>query len=120
MIALAADIRPRVCAQIENADRCPLSPHKRRKSGHFLTAALCQKATKCEGAKSELFDHLISERKQHWWYLNSKRLGGLEVDHQLELDRHLNGKLARLLAAQDTVRIGGGAPIVIAQVISVG
>src|SRR5262249_52314237 len=25
------------------ADRCPLSPHKRRKSGHFLTAASCQK-----------------------------------------------------------------------------
>ena len=76
--------------------------------------------TKCDAAKSELFDHLISERKQHWWYLNSKRLGGLEVDHQLELDRHLNWKLARLLAAQDTVRIGGGAPTVIAPVISVG
>ena len=24
------------------ADRCPLSPHKRRKRGHFLTAALCK------------------------------------------------------------------------------
>jgi hypothetical protein len=32
---------------------------------------------------------------------------------QLELDRHLNGKLARLLAAQDAVRIDGGAPIII-------
>src|SRR5262252_2765090 len=28
---------------IDDADRCPLSPHKRRKSGHFLTAASCQK-----------------------------------------------------------------------------
>jgi len=26
---------------IDHADRCPLSPHKRRKSGHFLTAASC-------------------------------------------------------------------------------
>jgi hypothetical protein len=28
--------------RIEDADRCPLSPHKRHKSGHFLTAASCQ------------------------------------------------------------------------------
>src|SRR5262245_36466054 len=26
-----------------SADRCPLSPHKRRKSRHFLTAATCHK-----------------------------------------------------------------------------
>jgi hypothetical protein len=27
------------------ADRCPLSPHKRRKSGYFLTAASCHNRT---------------------------------------------------------------------------
>jgi hypothetical protein len=60
-----------------------------------------------------LFDHLVGTGDQHRRHLKAERLGGFEVEHQLELDRHLNGKLARLLAAQDAVRIDGGAPIII-------
>jgi hypothetical protein len=69
---------------------------------------------------ASLFDHLVGEREQVVGDSEPKRLGGLEVDHQLELDRNLNGKLARLRAAQDAVCIDGGAPIIIAQVISIG
>ena len=37
------------------ADRCPLSPHKRRKSEHFLTAASCHNRTKCIAAKNSAY-----------------------------------------------------------------
>src|SRR6266581_3712410 len=70
--------------------------------------------------RERLFDHFVGEREQVVGDREPKRLGGLEVDHQFELDRDLNGKLARLIAAQDAVRMGGSAPIIIAQVISVG
>src|SRR6516162_4890812 len=42
------------------ADRCPLSPHKRRKRGHFLTAASCQEETYAVQQNCRLFDHLVS------------------------------------------------------------
>jgi hypothetical protein len=51
------------------------------------------------------FDHLVcalSEKPRHF---EPERPGGLEVDHQFKLDRGLNGKLARLLAFEDTINI---------------
>jgi len=39
------DLRNLIRQKIDDADRFPLSPHKRRKSGHFLTAASCHKRT---------------------------------------------------------------------------
>ena len=53
-------------------------------------------------------------------HVEAERLGGLEVDHQLELDRGLDGKLARLRALEDAIGIARRAPIIIEQVISVG
>ena len=40
----------------------------------------------------------------------AERLGGLQVDHQLELDRRLNRKLAGLGAPEDAIRIGRRSP----------
>src|SRR5262249_24711161 len=40
LVATAAE--DRLSFRRNDADRCPLSPHKRRKSGHSLTAAQCQ------------------------------------------------------------------------------
>ena len=54
------------------------------------------------------------------WHVEAERLGGLEVDHQLELDRGLDGKLARLRALEDAIGIGRRAPKIIDQVTSVG
>ena len=67
-----------------------------------------------------LFDHFVGERKQLVWNLEAQRLGGLEVDHQLELDRSLNGKLARLRALEDAIGVGCCTPIIVDEIISVG
>jgi hypothetical protein len=53
-------------------------------------------------------------------HVEAERLGGLEVDHQLELDWGLDGKLARLRAPQDAIDILRRTPIIIELVISVG
>ena len=67
-----------------------------------------------------LFDHLIGALLQLPGHVEAERLGGLEVDHQLELDRGLDRKLARLRALEDAIGIGRRAPKIIDQVISVG
>jgi hypothetical protein len=54
----------------------------------------------------ELFDHLVGKGEQLVGHGKAERLCGLEVDHQLELDWGLNGKLARLLALEDAIGIG--------------
>jgi hypothetical protein len=43
-----------------------------------------------------LFDHLIGSRKQFVWDGKSERLGGLEIDDQLILCRHLHGEIGGL------------------------
>src|SRR5262249_26887042 len=48
------------------------------------------------------------------------RLGGLEVDDHLELGRKLHWEIARLLAAQNAIDIGGGMDERIYLVGSVG
>jgi len=44
----------------------------------------------CAG-KLRLFDNLVRDREEIVGQIEAKRLGGLEVDHQLELGRPLNG-----------------------------
>src|SRR5262249_59040992 len=50
----------------------------------------------------------------------AKRLGGLKIDDQLELDRGLDRKLARLRTLEDAIGIGRREPKIIDQVTSVG
>jgi len=48
--------------------------------------------------EGRLLDDAVGARDQRRGQGEPERLGGLEVDHQLELDRGLDRKLARLLA----------------------
>src|ERR1700726_2010196 len=51
------------------------------------------------------FDHLVGKLLEMHWHVEAERLGSLEVDHQLELNRGLHGKLARFRALEDAVGI---------------
>ena len=46
--------------------------------GHFRTDAPQQRASS--------LDHFVGELLELRWHFNAERPGGLEVDHQLELD----------------------------------
>src|SRR6516162_8661845 len=53
--------------------------------------------------------HLGGAHQNRQWHGKTERLGGLEVHGHLELGRELHREIARLLAAQDAIHIGGGA-----------
>ena len=57
-----------------------------------------------------LFDHLAGVQWKCRRDVLPGRLGGLEVHHQLELGRRLHRQVTRLLAPQDAIDIGRGAP----------
>ena len=57
----------------------------------------------------ELIDHLIRAQHDRWGYGKAERLGGLEVQDDLEFCRQLNRKIARLGAAQNAIDISRGA-----------
>ena len=51
-----------------------------------------------------LFDHLVGAGEEGFGDGQPERLGGLEVDHKLELGRPLDGKLARFVVLEDAIR----------------
>ena len=59
------------------------------------------------------FNHLVGALPELQRHVEAERLGGLEVDHQLELDWGLDGKLARLRALEDAIGIRRRAPKII-------
>src|SRR6516162_8771251 len=65
-------------------------------------------------------DHLGGAQHDRWGYGKPERLGRLEVHGHLELGRELHREIARLLAAQDAIHIGGGATPGVYLVGSVG
>jgi hypothetical protein len=48
------------------------------------------RADSCAATNSLLFDHLVGTREQRNWRVEAKRLGGVEVDHELEFGRILH------------------------------
>ena len=71
------------------------------------------------GGRNPSLDHLIGGYQKVLRHGERKRLRGLEVDHELELDWCLNGKLARFRTAQHAINIGRRKPKLIALLISV-
>src|SRR5215471_15325461 len=61
----------------------------------------------CSG--SSLLDHLVGARQDRWGHRKTERRGGLAVHDHLELGRKLHREIARLLAAQNAINVGGGA-----------
>ena len=54
------------------------------------------------------FDHLVGAGEQRCWYVQAERLGGLEIDHQLELGGSLDRQFAGVGARQNASDIAGG------------
>ena len=50
---------------------------------------------------ARLLEHLICQEEQGWGHRHPERLGGLEVEDQLELPGLLYGQVRRLGAFQD-------------------
>src|SRR6516165_4520473 len=67
-----------------------------------------------------LFDHLGGAQQNRWGYGKIERVGGLAVHDHLEPGRELHREIARLLAAQDAIHIGGGTTKGVYHVGSVG
>jgi hypothetical protein len=59
----------------------------------------------CTAARQPLFDQLIGTQKEGRRNLKPKRLGGLEVDHELELGRQHHRQIARFLALENAAGI---------------
>src|SRR6516164_11369485 len=57
------------------------------------------------GPSTPSLDHLVGERNQLVGNLDAERLGGLEVNDQLELDWRLHRQIARCFAAQDAIEV---------------
>ena len=51
---------------------------------HKAMSAVCQKRNGCMEQTASLFDHLVGTREQHRRHREAKRLGGLEINDQLE------------------------------------
>jgi hypothetical protein len=56
-----------------------------------------------------LFDQFVRAEHYRWGYLKTERRSGIAVHNHLEFGRKLHREIARLLAAQDAIDIGGGA-----------
>src|SRR3954463_11856651 len=56
-------------------------------------------------ANSVLFDHRVGALQEEHRDFEAERLGGLEIDHELELDRNLNRQLARFCSLEKAISI---------------
>src|SRR5262245_1243377 len=101
--------------------RRPMSalPRKRTNSGALDLSALCQKRTFAPQQKT-LFDHLIGGDKQGGRNGEAKRLGGLEIDSQMEFGWLNNRQVAWFFALENPAGINADLAINIGDAYAVG
>src|SRR5215510_5042069 len=71
----------------------------------------CTKGLMHRSKRACSFDHLISSREQGGWHGDTQSLSSLEVNHQIELDRLLDGEIGGLCALEDLVDDRRAAPL---------
>src|SRR5262245_66328823 len=71
-------------------------------------------------SNSTSLDDLVGAKQERLRNLEAERLGGGEVDDEIELDRLRDWKVGGLGAAQNFVHVLGGAPEQVRKVCSIG
>jgi hypothetical protein len=61
-------------------------------------------------ANARLSDHLVGAQQERFGDRQAERLGGREIDDEVELGRLLDRKVARLRPSQNLIDIVGGTP----------
>ena len=95
----------RRCHQHESGSTCPLPPKSGQTAVRLGKSALCQQRTHALQQTSLLFDHLVGAGEQRGWHGEAERLCGLEIDHQFEFGRLLNGQVGRLGTSENAIDV---------------
>src|SRR5438093_4579117 len=67
-----------------------------------------------------LFDRFIGACQERYRRIKSERLRGLEVDDELEFIRKLDRQIAGLFALKDSIDVGCGASVELADIDTIG
>jgi hypothetical protein len=61
--------------------------------------------------RRRLLDYLIRPRQQRWWDRQTERLGGLEVDGEIELRGVFDGKISGLGTLNELIDVASGTAV---------
>src|SRR5271169_3231618 len=94
---MSASGHKRTNGSLAKPGQCPLWSKSGQTIATQRMSALCHKRTHAPQQTVSLFDHVVGECQQLRWHFEAERLGGLEVDHELEFgglhDRQVGGLL---------------------------
>ena len=105
---------------VVNSDPEAISVYVRSKAPDAVRIGLCQERTHAPQHTASLFDHLVGAQQESFRDFKTERLGGRQIDDEIELGRLLDRDLGRLRPAQNLVDKIGGASIQVQEVRSIG
>jgi hypothetical protein len=71
------------------------APHSRKRPGSGIGARCSVVSRRAYLSRGSSFDHVVGAAKNRWRDRHAERLGGLEIDHQLEPRRSLDRQVGR-------------------------
>src|SRR5262245_24891854 len=98
---------------------CPLYPRERPNNGRAATSHLGHEQTHAPQQTASSLDHFVRALLESPWHVEAERLGGLEIDHQLEFRRLNYWQVSGPFALEDTARIIAHLSVAITNVIAV-